>query len=120
MRVKDRSKDKRGVERRTIELTNPTARAIANTLGSLAAEEIRNGLTIAQVPGYQNFDVIDTSARYEAIKALSPEVAKEIEKRAKAAHILPAATVERAWPELKKRLLQDREKAQIRGLRAAR
>jgi hypothetical protein len=112
----DRSR-KRGEERDYIDLEPTTARAINNTLGSLMAEEIRNGLTIAGQPGYEHYDVIDTKARYDAIRALSPEVADEIKKRMDKAHVLPVETVKEAWPELKSRLLKDREQAKVGDLK---
>lgn len=114
-----RRKTKKGEERNIIEIDPTASRAISNTLQSLMAEETRNGLVVAGEPGYQNYDLIDTKLRYEAIRKLSPEVADELAARMKAAHILPIETVKKSWPEVKRRLLQDKSAARITDLRRA-
>lgn len=113
--VLDRSR-KRGDAREYIQVNAQTARALTNTVQALAAEEIRNGLSVAGVEGYKLFDVIDTADRYRAIRALSPEVAAEFEKQLEKKHILPLDAVRQAWPAAKGRLLRDRETADLSDL----
>jgi len=114
-----RRRTKKGQERNIIEIDPAAARSISNTLQSLMAEETRNGLKLAGEDGYQTYDLIDTKARYEAIRKLSPEVADELQARIKAAHILPPEQVQRRWPEVKRRLLQDKNAARIGDLRVS-
>ncbi|MBA3239648.1 MAG: hypothetical protein H0T60_00285, partial [Acidobacteria bacterium] len=58
--VEDRSR-KRGEFKERIDLDPKVARSITNTMNSWAAEVVRNGLAIAERPGYQHLPVIDTS-----------------------------------------------------------
>jgi hypothetical protein len=68
------------------------------------------------VPGYAVNPIMDTSARIEMIRRVSPEVAAEIEKRRNALHILPIDHVQRAWPEAQRRLLESRDAATLSDL----
>jgi hypothetical protein len=109
---------KRGVERNYIEVAPPVARSIINTLSRSIFEEYRNGLSAVGERGYESFPIIDTKANFSAIQALSPEIAAEIQKRLKKAHVLPIDGVIANWPETKRRLLQDEDKAHLSDLRA--
>jgi hypothetical protein len=82
----------------------------------MAAEDVVSGLKIAGVPGYQNAKVIDTSERLKYIRALSPEVAEELETRLQKAHVRPIAEIEKNWPVVRERLLKDREAAKFSDL----
>jgi len=113
--VLDRSR-KRGASREYITVDQPTARALTTAINAMVAEDIASGLKIAGVPGYANAKVIDTRERLNFIKALSPEVGEELEDRIKAGHIQPIDHVERSWPEVRRRLLQDREAAKFSDL----
>lgn len=116
--IKNRSR-KKGQEKEYVDVPAPVARAITNTLGRAIFEEYRNALTLVDEPGYKGvFNIIDTSPNMAAIRALSPETADEIEKRLKKAHVLPFKGVADQWPEVKKRLLADQEKARLGDLRA--
>lgn len=113
--VLDRSR-RRGSEREYITVDQPTARALTTAINAMVAEDIASGLKIANVPGYANAKVIDTSERLNYIKALSKEVGEELEDRIKAAHIQPIDHVEKNWPEVQRRLLQDRDGAKFGDL----
>lgn len=115
VQVQDRSR-KRGEEREFIKVSPDTARALTTAINAMAAEEILSGLKIAGVPGYQNGKVINGSERLAYIRALSPEVADEIDERIRKSHIIPIDKVEKNWPEVQRRLLQDRESARFRDL----
>jgi hypothetical protein len=80
------------------------------------AEDTCNGLTVAGEPGYQNYDLIDTAPRLDAIYEADPAVGEEIRSRMEKAHILPIEAVAEKWPEVESRLLQDREKASLASL----
>jgi hypothetical protein len=110
--VKDRSR-KRGEERDTFDVSKSDARVLSRVINSLVTEEVRNGLVIAKHPGYQNWGVIDTSERYKAIEAISPDVAKELRKRLDKAHVLPVEAVADQWPEVQRALLRDRDRANL-------
>jgi hypothetical protein len=109
---RDRSR-KRGEERETFDVSKSDARVLSRVINSLLTEEVRNGLVIAKHPGYQNWGVIDTTDRYKAIAAISPEVAKELNKRLDKAHVLPVQAVAEQWPEVQRALLRDRDRANL-------
>jgi hypothetical protein len=113
--VQDRSAA-RGQEREIIRVDPAVARGITNTINSWASEEIKNGLTIAGMPGYREMQVTDTAARLSAIRSLSPEVAAEIEARMKASAILSPIHVRDNWAEARRRLLADRQNADLTDL----
>jgi hypothetical protein len=113
--VQDRSR-KRGEEREFIKVDPSTARALTTAINAMAAEDIVSGMKIAGVPGYQNAKVIDTSERLKYIRALSPEVADELETRLTKAHVQPIGRVEQNWPAVRERLLKDREAAKFGDL----
>lgn len=113
--VQNRSR-RRGEQRETIDLEPGVARSIINTMNAMAAEEIRNGLSTAGIPGYQGLPVIDTKARLDAIRALNPQVADEIQNRISRAHIIPAEVLREKWPEVQRRLSNDRQLATLNDL----
>jgi hypothetical protein len=113
--VQNRSR-RRGEQRETIDLEPGVARSIINTMNALAAEQIRNGLSVAGIPGYQGLPIIDSTDRLSAIRALNPQVADEIENRISRAHIIPAQTLQQQWPEVQRRLASDRQLATLNDL----
>lgn len=113
--VQNRSR-RRGEQRETVDLEPGLARSIINTMNAMAAEEIRNGLSTAGIPGYQGLPVIDTKARLDAIRALNPQVADEIQNRITRAHIIPAEVLREKWPEVQRRLSSDRQLATLNDL----
>lgn len=115
VQVQDRSR-KRGEVRGRIEVDSQTARALTTAINSWAAEGILSGLVIAGVPGYQTGKVIDPSERLKYIKALSPQVGEELEKRIEKAHLVPLPHIAEKWDEVKRRLSQDRDAAKFADL----
>ena len=114
--VEDRSQE-RGETRKVITVTDDQARKLMVQFNQLSIEETRNGLHIAGQPGYKEFGILDSiSSRLPIISDINPEVGKELSKRIKAAHILPAQGVAAVWPEAEKRLLQDQGKARLHEL----
>lgn len=113
--VQNRSR-KRGEQREFIEIPSTEARSIINTLNAMAAEQIRNGLSIAGVPGYQAFPIIEAKPRLDAIRALNRRVADEIEARIQRANIIPADHLKANWPEVMRRLTTDRQLADLSDL----
>lgn len=107
---------KRGEPRKVIELSNEQTRQVHAQLNGLLSEETRNGLAIVGHPGYEDFSIIDTKARIEILRKISPEVATEYEARMKTGHVLPAQGVANQWPETKRRLLQDQRAARLADL----
>jgi hypothetical protein len=113
--VQNRSR-RRGEQRETIDLEPGVARSIINTMNALSAEQIRNGLSVAGIPGYRGLPIIDTKDRLAAIRALNPQVADEIENRISRAHIIPAEALQQQWPEVQRRLASDRQLATLNDL----
>lgn len=114
--VEDRSQQ-RGEERKVIRVNDDQARKLMTQFNQLSIEETRNGLHIAKQPGYESFGILDSIAsRLSIISDISPEAGKELKKRLKAAHILPAQGVAAVWPEAERRLLQDQGRARLHEL----
>ena len=114
--VEDRSQQ-RGEERKVIRVNDDQARKLMAQFNQLSIEETRNGLHIAKQPGYESFGILDSIAsRLPIISEISPEAGKELKKRLKAAHILPAQGVAAVWPEAERRLLQDQGRARLHEL----
>ena len=113
--VQDRG-HKRGMEREVIELTNEQTRQVSAQLNMILAEETRNGLAMVKNPGYEHFNVIDTSPRMAIIRQIDPDTADELKKRLDAKHVLPAQGVAAVWPEAQKRILADHDKAKLTDL----
>lgn len=113
--VQDRSR-KKGEVKEKIELTQEQARQLQAQFSGMLSEETRNGLTMVGHPGYEDFSVIDTRPRMDIIKSIDEDTYAELQKRMKAKHILPAHGVESAWPETRRRLLQDGRAARIHDL----
>lgn len=107
---------RRGEPHKFIYLSGDEARAVQTQLSQMLTEETKNGLTMAGQPGYEGFRITDTAPRLDILREIRPEVAQELEKRLKAAHVLPAPGVAEVWPEARTRLLQDRDKARLRDL----
>jgi len=106
----------RGQPRKMIQLSEEQARQVHAQLNGILAEETRNGLAMVKQPGYEDFPVIDSSERTAILRSISPEVAKEFEKRMKRMHVLPAPGVAAVWPEAEQRLLKDQGMARLRDL----
>lgn len=108
---------KRGEPRQTINIPPAVARSASETIKRMVATEMRNGLAVAGEPGFKQFPIVDTAADLKAIRALSAPLADEIEKRFKKSHVLPVGHVKAVWPEVQKRLLADRDKANLGDLK---
>lgn len=114
--VQKAQSEKKDAPRKVIVLNEGQSRKLHAQFNSLMSEETRNGLAMAKYPGYEDFPIIDTSARMEIIKSISPEAAAELSSRMKRLHILPALGLSKVWGEVKNRLLTSQEGAKLRDL----
>ena len=106
----------KGAAHKVIKIDRDQAKLLDTQFNMIVAEETRNGLAIMKQPGYDSFEVKDTTPRLEIIRHISPEVADEVEAVLAKAHILPATAIKAVWPEVKDRLLKDKSSAYLGDL----
>jgi hypothetical protein len=90
----------------------PTQRRMAQEfLAQISMREARNALVTLGVPGWQQKTLMETASLYEDIRSTSPELADEIEARMTKKKVYDFDAVREAWPEVKERILLDRQEA---------
>jgi hypothetical protein len=94
-----------------IKLTASRKAQIDEALSEYARREIRNTLIAQQVQGWTGKRRVDVGKTLDMIEGLSPEVREEIERRLAKAKVYSAEAVFEYWPEVKDRVLRDREDA---------
>jgi hypothetical protein len=87
-----------------------------NLLSELVVREIRNTMITTEAPGWKGKKKTDNSYTMDVLRQQSPELADELDRRLDKAGVYNAAVVEELWPDLKDRLLQDREEAVLSDL----
>ncbi len=100
-----------------IELTPGKRRELDDALSHVTMLEARNALTITKEKGWAQRDIIPTKPSYDVIRAISPDIADELQSRYAYSKVYTQAAVQRTWPELKKRLAADGSDAVLADLR---
>lgn len=93
-----------------------TRRDLLENIRELSQMELRNGLKIAEEPGYATRPLLDPNEVMERIRHISPEVAEEIARRYATSKIPKTAEVAKAWPRAQRELLRFGSGADIKGL----
>lgn len=75
---------------------------VDQAMNELSTIEQRNSLIVQGVTGYKGQPLINTQPMLDSIKAMAPDVHKELVARMSAAHVLPIQTVEKYWPQMQK------------------
>lgn len=78
-------------------------------LSEYARREMRNTLVYMKAPGWENKAPLDTEKTLELIDAINPAIGDELQRRIKKAKVYSAQVVQDYWPEVKDRLIEDRE-----------
>ena len=77
---------------------------VANLLTEFAANQARNTLIAQNAPGYKGQTMVPTQPDLEKLKAMAPEVHKELVSQLADARVLPWDTVEKYWPQVQRLL----------------
>lgn len=89
---------------------------VDNVLSRLSMMEAQNALQAVKEPGWAQKPVWDTAPVWKELEAASPAVFEEIKARFAKAKIYSESGVRKTWPEVQKRLLQDRGEAYLGDL----
>lgn len=87
-----------------------------NELGHIRKGIAQNALNIIGVPGWGNQKMMDVDARLETLKAGAPAVYDELNRRLNKKGYIDMKHLKEVWPEVKERVLQDKEQAQLSDL----
>jgi len=101
-----------------IAMTSVQRRDTIEALHQLGAQEMRNALVLLKEPGWDGRPLLDVTKQFEVLRAISPEIAAQVQTAYATAKVLPTAAVQKAWPEVKKLLLRDGSSADLSELRA--
>lgn len=101
-----------------VNLAPEERRLLLDNVRELAQLEMRNALVITGEGGYANRPVLPPEDTMAKIEAISPTVAKEIATRYATGKIYKTEVIQRFWPQLRDRLVQDGTEARISGLAA--
>src|SRR5690606_10234121 len=82
---------------------------VDRALSEYARREMRNTMVYMQTPGWKGKAPLDTEGTLELLRAIEPRVADEFERRVTKAKVYSANVVQDYWPEVRDRLLRDRE-----------
>lgn len=94
-----------------IVLSSKEKAEVDEVLSEIARREVRNALVAAKAPGWANKKPLPIEPTLELLRATHPLVAEEYERRYKKAKIYDSDFVQEYWPEVKDRLLTDRDAA---------
>ena len=85
-------------------------------LSEIIRRETRNTLVYAKSPGWANRKPLDVEKTMELLGAVEPRVLEELQRRLAKAKVYKAETVQEDWPEVKDRLLSDRENTFLKDI----
>lgn len=94
-----------------IKLTAREKAEIDEVLSEYARREIRNTLVATATPGWSGKKQIDAASTLALLEAVEPRVRAELARRMTKAKVYDAAVVFEYWPEVKDRVLRDKEAA---------
>jgi hypothetical protein len=77
---------------------------VANLLTEFAANQARNTLIAQKIPGYKGQTMVPTQPDLDKLKAMAPEVHKELVGQLADARVLPWDSVEKYWPQVQRLL----------------
>lgn len=94
-----------------IKLTAREKAEIDEVLSEYARREIRNTLVATATPGWSGKKQIDVAGTLALLEAVEPRVRAELARRLEKAKVYDASVVFEYWPEVKDRVLRDRDAA---------
>lgn len=99
-----------------IKLTAREKAEVDEVLSEYARREIRNTLVATATPGWSGKQQIDVTSTLALLEAVEPRARSELARRLAKAKVYDAAFVFEYWPEVKDRVLRDRENAYLDDL----
>lgn len=99
------------VDDKTIRMTAGRKAQVDELLSELARREMRNTLISTGAPGWRGKKPMDVETTLAMIEQVSPRAHEELIRRLDKAKVYDGAAVLEGWPEVRNRLLQDREDA---------
>ncbi len=81
--------------------------AADDILADISMAEARNSLILMGVQGWKQLQPMETAGYFRELKAVSPDLYDLLADQYATAKVLPADTVARIWPDLRRRALQD-------------
>jgi hypothetical protein len=99
-----------------IKLTPQAEHYLRNELGHIRRGMAQNALHILGVPGWANQKMADLDARLDVIKAANEPVYDELIRRLEKKHFLEMKHLQQVWPQVRERVLADRENAALGDL----
>jgi hypothetical protein len=92
-----------------IKLTAKEKTDLDRALSEYTQREMRNTLVAMQAPGWAGKKMVNTQTTLNLIGKIEPRVRDELQRRIEKAKVYDFKTITSYWPEVKNRLLRDRE-----------
>jgi hypothetical protein len=89
---------------------------LTDILEEIAVIEARNALVLLEQPGWAQRGIMDLEGHYRELKAVNPKMHQILADRYATGKVIPWATVQEAWPDYRKRLLEDGSSAGMKDL----
>lgn len=96
-----------------MDMDKTTQRSLIDNMRVLAAMEQRNALVMLKEPGYADRKLLSTEDQFDTIMNISSAAGTELATRYATAKIYKSDVVAKAWPGVKRSVLQDGSLAQI-------
>lgn len=103
-------------ERETIPLTPNQRQGVQDILARIQMVEARNALITLQMPGWAQRKPMDLDSLNAELAEAYPQIADELLTRFEKAKVYDAAAVAESWPDVKERILTDRQDADFGDL----
>lgn len=84
---------------------------VDETLSEYARREVRNAMVYMKSPGWETKAPLPTEPTLALLAQISPDLADEFDRRVRKAKVYDAEVIQDYWPDVKDRLLSDRENA---------
>jgi hypothetical protein len=97
----------------SIVMSARTKRDVDTALSEFARREARNALVVMKHPGWAGRPLADVDMTLEMLRVVSPDAAEELERRLTRSKVNDAATTYDLWPEVRDRIIVDREDAYL-------
>jgi len=92
-----------------LKLTAKEKTDLDRALSEYTQREMRNTLVAMQAPGWAGKKMVDTQTTLDLINSIEPRVGEELQRRVAKAKVYDFKTIVDYWPEVKNRLVTDRE-----------
>lgn len=92
-----------------LKLTAKEKTDLDRALSEYTQREMRNTLVAMQAPGWAGKKMVDTQTTLDLINSVEPRVGEELQRRVAKAKVYDFKTIVDYWPEVKNRLVTDRE-----------